>query len=107
MKIKFLNKTIEPKRFDYNPRYYDERKERVKQRQEHYRKLSEGSYNDNERRENFKDNIRAEWSRSQVRQHHRRSSNMRTMILVALILALGYFIFNGVDEVDAVVNKIW
>lgn len=29
MKFRFLNKTIQNQRFNYNPMYYDERKERL------------------------------------------------------------------------------
>lgn len=107
MRLKFLNKTIPHKRFDYSPMYYDERKERLKEKREHYNKLHNGEITEDERREYFKDNLRSEWSRTNYRGKQVRSSNFRIVLLIALILALGYFIFNGIDEVDTVVNKIW
>lgn len=107
MKIKFLNRTVDPKRFAYNPRYYDEQKERLNQRREHYRKVHSGEYSEDDRREHFKQNLRAEWSRSEIRHQNKRSANIRTLILVVIIVALGFFIFNGVDEVDTIVNKVW
>ena len=107
MKIKFLNKTIEPKRFRYTPMYYDERKERIEERKEHFRKLDQDEYKDAERITAFKDNLRGEWSRSEMRQSQNRSANIRVLVLIGILLALGYFIFNGVDEVDTVVHKLW
>ena len=39
MKFRFLNKTIENRRFDYQPMHYDERKEWLNQKRELYRKM--------------------------------------------------------------------
>jgi hypothetical protein len=107
MKIRFLKKAIEPKRFSYTPMYYDERKERIEKRRAHFENLENGSYPDSERLESFRSNLKDEWSRSDMRTTHNRSANIRVLILIGLILVLGYFIFNGVDEVDTVVNKLW
>lgn len=107
MKLKFLNKTIQNKRFEYAPMYYSERKERLERKKEQYAKMEEGELSENERRKFFKDNMRQEWSRSKVRQVHNRAANIRTLILIVLIVGLGYFIFNGLDDVDTVVKKLW
>lgn len=107
MKIRFLNKSITPKRFSYNPLYYNEQKERLEERKAHFEKLSEGNYNDSDRLNTFKANIRSEWSRSEMRSQNNRAANIRVLILVGLILVLGYFVFNGVDQVDTIVNKLW
>ena len=107
MKIKFLNKSIQNKRFEYSPMYYSERKERIERKKAQYAKLEEGNASESERREFFKDNMRHEWSRSKVRQVHNRAANIRTLILIVLIVGLGYFIFNGVDGVDTIVKKLW
>ena len=107
MKFRFLNKTIENQRFDYTPRYYDERKQRLERKKALYKQLDEGTISDEKRREMFRENIQEGFSRSQVRQSAQKSSNMRILILIALMLALGYFIFNGVDDVDTVVTKMW
>lgn len=107
MKIRFLNKTVEPKRFRYTPMYYDERKERLEERQEHFNKLDSGEMDADGRVQNLRDNLKNEWSRTTVRQSHNRSANIRVLILIGILLALGYFIFNGVDDVDTVVHKLW
>jgi Na+/glutamate symporter len=107
MKFRFLNKTIENRQFDYSPMYYSERKERLTQKREHYRKIQENELSEDEKRSFYKSSMKENWSRTQMRQNHTKSANMRTVILIAIIVALGYFIFNGVDEVDTVVTKVW
>lgn len=107
MKIKFLNKVTEPKRFRYTPMYYDERKERIEERKAHYKSTEDGTLSEDDRINALRANLRSEWSRAEVRQSHFRSSNIRILILIGILLALGYFIFNGVDEVDTVVHKLW
>lgn len=107
MKFRFLNKTIENQRFDYTPRYYDERKQRLERKKAQYKEIEEGTVSDDKRREMFRENIQEGFSRAQVRQSAQKSSNMRILILIVLMLALGYFIFNGVDDVDTVVTKMW
>ena len=39
MKFRFLNNTLENQRYQYNPRYYDPRKERLVKKKEQYQKL--------------------------------------------------------------------
>jgi len=107
MKLRFLNKSIPHQRFNYNPMYYDERKERLNHKKEQYQKLEENTLSDNDRREMFRENLKEGFSRAQYRQTQKRSSNIRVLILIGLMLALGYFIFNGVSEVDTVVKKLW
>ncbi len=107
MKFRFLNKTIEHQRFQYNPMYYDERKERLEKKKEQYRKLEDESLSDEERKAYFKESIKKSWSGGEYRQAQKRSSNLRILLLIGLILALGYFVFNGVDEVDTVVKNLW
>jgi len=107
MKFRFLNKTIQNQRFNYNPMYYDERKERLDRKREQYQKLEDNTISDAERRELFRENLKEGFSRAHYRQTQQRSSNIRVLILIGLILVLGYFVFNGVNEVDTVVKKLW
>lgn len=87
--------------------YYDERKERLEKKKELYRKMHEGELSTDERREMFKDNLKENWSRADVRKSQHRNANLRVLLLILIILTLGYFIFNGVDEVDTVVKNLW
>ena len=107
MKIRFLNKTTQHQRFNYNPRYFDERKERLNAKRKQYEELNNSDVTDGRRKEIFKENIKGEWNRAQYRQNQQRTSNLRVVLLISVILILGYFIFNGVDEVDTVVKKLW
>lgn len=107
MKFRFLNKTIENRRFDYQPMHYDERKEWLNQKRELYRKIENNELTAEERRSMLKDNLRKEYGRAEFRKGQQRTSNIRILILIALIVGLGYFVFNGIDEVDAIVKELW
>ena len=107
MKFRFLNRTFENRRFDYTPMYYDERKESLDRKKKQYQKLKEDGMSDEERTAFFKDNLRNEWSRTHVRSEHYRSANLRTLLLIVIIVGLGYLIFNGLDDVDTIVKKIF
>ena len=107
MKIKFLNNSARNQRFQYNPMYYDERKIRLAKKKEQYEELNAADLSDERRKEIFKENIKGEWNRTQYRKNQTSSSNIRVLLLIGAILALGYFVFNGVDEVDTVVKNLW
>ncbi|MEJ6777224.1 MAG: hypothetical protein QNK85_07875 [Crocinitomicaceae bacterium] len=107
MKFRFLNKTIENQRFNYSPMYYDDRKQRLERKKIQYQELAKEDVSEYKRKEIFRDTIKEGWNRSEYRQNANKSSNIRVLILIVIIVGLGYFIFNGVDEVDTVVTKIW
>lgn len=107
MRFRFLNRTIENRQFDYTPMYYDARKEQLNKKREFYRKVESGELTIEERKSLLRENFRNEFSRSNYRKNANRASNIRILILIAVLLALGYFVFNGVDEVDTVVKKLW
>ncbi len=107
MKFKFLNNTLQNRKFDYNPRYYDERKERLKHRKEQFERIESGQMTAEERRTLLRENMRQEWTRADYRQKQQRASNLRIVILILAILGLGYFLLYGVDQVDVVVERLW
>ncbi len=107
MKFRFLNNTLSNKRFGYNPRYYDERKEELERKRAYYEKMSNGEVNDQERRDMFRENLKSGLSRGDYRQTQNRSSNLRVVLLIVVLIALGYFVFNGIDRVDTVVKKVF
>ncbi len=107
MKFRFLNNTLENKRFDYSPRYYDDRKEALAQKKAYYEKLKSGELSEDERRLMFRKSLKGELTRGEYRQGQNRSANIRVILLVIVLTALGYLIFNGLDDVDALVNKLW
>lgn len=107
MKLKFLNNTARNQRFQYNPMYYDERKIRLEKKKKQYEELASSELSDERRKEIFKENLKGEWNRTQYRKSQNQASNIRVLLLICAILALGYFVFNGIDEVDTVVKKLW
>lgn len=106
MEFRFFNKKIQHKRFDYSPMYYDERKERLELKKAEYEKLDSEELSSDERQAILRQNMQNTWSRSQHASKAKSSSNIRIVILIAIILVLGYFIFSGLDDVDVVVKKI-
>lgn len=106
MKIKFLNNTLQNQRFNYNPRYYDERTEKLERLKERYAE-NKTEPSTEERKSMLRENMKENWSRTEIRKAHNTSSNIRIVLLIGLLLALGYFIFNGLDDVDTVVKKIF
>ena len=107
MMFRFINNTLKNRKYDYTPMYYDERKRRLEAKKVQFEKLENGEMSDDVRRSMFRDNIRNEWSRTEYRKKANAAASLRTIILIVVILALGYFIFFGVDQVDTIVNNLW
>ncbi len=106
MQFKFLKNNIQNKRFDYSPMYYDERREKLELKKMQYQKLKDKDLSPENRQQLLRNNMREGWSQAAYRQQVNSSSNLRILLLIALLVGLGYFIFNGVDEVDTVVKKL-
>ena len=106
MQFKFLKNNLQNKRFDYSPMYYDERREKLELKKMHYQKLKDKDLSPEDRQQLLRNNMREGWSQAAYRQQVNSSSNLRILLLIALLVGLGYFIFNGVDEVDTVVKKL-
>ncbi|MCT4561711.1 MAG: hypothetical protein N4A41_10070 [Crocinitomicaceae bacterium] len=107
MKLRFLTKAPIHKRFDYIPMYYDERKERLELKKKEYARMKDETLSASDRKDILRRNMQATWVRSKNATAQRKQANFRVLILIALILILGYFLLNGVDEVDNVVKKLW
>jgi hypothetical protein len=106
MQIKFLNKNFKPRQFGFNPRYYDERRERLELKKAEFNRMKDESVSGEERESILRQHMKETWSRTQHAQQQRYNANIRTIILIAVICILGYFIFNGLDDVDTVVKKL-
>jgi len=107
MKFKFLNNTLQNRRFDYQPRYYDERKERLERKKKQYERVKSGELTPEERREMLRESMRGEWERADYRQRQRSTSNIRMFILVLILAGLCYLLFFGADQVDTIVERLW
>ena len=72
-----------------------------------YSRMNDESLTDAERKALLRGNMKQSWSRQKATQSQRKSSNIRVLILIGILLSLGYLVFNGVDDVDDVVKKLW
>lgn len=86
--------------------HYDERKERLDLKKAQFESLKREDLTEEERRKILRQNMSESWSRGSNVEKQRSSANLRVFLLIILILILGYFIFNGLDDVDVVVKKI-
>jgi len=107
MKFKFLNNTLQNRKFDYQPRYYDERKERLEKKKEQIRRAESGELSPEERKKMIRDAMRSESDRAGYRQRQRQSSNVRIFTLLLVLMGLFYFLFFGIDKVETVVERLW
>ena len=76
--------------FDYKPRYYDERKERLQKLEEKYHGNKESS--DPPRIRISKNNLRNEWVKNK-RSAADRSSNLRLAIIIAILVGIVAYMF--------------
>lgn len=104
MALKFFNTKSQHKRFDYLPRYYDERKERLALKKKQFESADKLSEED--RKSLLREQFRDSWSMGRTRQQANYQANFRTLILIGVLVVLGYFIFNGIEGIQSVIYKI-
>ncbi len=82
-----------PDQFYFEPRYYDERKEKMKKRYESItREVSNNPTFEKSTTEDFKSTIRENWGNSYSRNRAGNQMNRRVIIYVIALLALAYYI---------------
>ena len=91
MKFKFLANTIKNKRFDYAPRHYDERKERLVLKKKEFDRLENEDLSHEDRQKILRRNMQESWSRTANTQNQRSTSNFRVLLLIVILLVLGNF----------------
>jgi len=77
--------------YNYKPRYYDERKERLEQLKEKY-KNKENSTSDLPKISLSKDNLRSSWTRHK-KVSSNRSVNIRLAVIIAILVGLLAYFF--------------
>lgn len=102
-RIKFM-KVNKNKRFDYTPRYYNERKERIEKMKAAY--SDEGDTDTVQRRERMRDNMQTSWGLESAHTQQSRAANIRLIIILAALLVATYFILDYVDIFAAEVTNI-
>ena len=101
--MKFLNSNIKPKKFGFFPRYYDARKEKTDLKKKFY---SGEQLSDGERVMLMREKIEEQKQENRVSKNSVYSQNTRTLVLLSVIIVLGYFLLNGLDEIDRVIFKL-
>jgi hypothetical protein len=105
MKIRFLTKVNENKRFGYVPRYYDERKERLDKMAEKYAESQE--VDEFKRKESLRQSIADSWSSSSsIRAKSKKNANVRFLLILAVLALLVYFVFSKGDSINTIVETI-
>lgn len=93
-RIRFM-KVNRNRRFNYTPRYYDERKERIENLKKLYGEGEEGK--SEIQRELLRDQMKRSWTNNSNLAKQKRAANLRLIIILALILLAVYLIFGYVD----------
>ncbi|MBL4594744.1 MAG: hypothetical protein JKX68_13160 [Flavobacteriales bacterium] len=82
-----------PDQFYFEPRYYDERKEKMKKRYASIdREVNNNPSFEKSHTDDFKSTIRENWGNSYSRSKAGNQMNRRVIIYVIALLALAYFI---------------
>ncbi len=87
--------------FNFHPRYYDERKERLKKKIELY--SGENKTEDRTRSIKFRAEMEDNWGNSGYKTQAIRS-NVRLFIILVLIITLFYYLFGGIDNVTSMIK---
>ena len=88
--IKFLFKQPKPRRFEYKPRFYDERKERLQARVEAIRRETENEEGASSP-EVLRSRMQSAW-RSDERRSAVRKSNRSVFIIAGLLVIIAYLL---------------
>lgn len=94
-RIQFI-KVNRNKRYNYTPRYYDERKERLETLASKYREEKDEADTATYRAQ-IKQRIEQSWDMNASSANAARSANVRLLIILVALLAGSYFILDYVD----------
>lgn len=104
-RIRFI-KVNRNKKFDYAPRYYDERKEKLRAMADRYEK-KEGEVTDDEAfRNQVKTRMQNSFSIQDEYKNKSRASNIRLLIILGALVLICYYIFGGLDTFTSNVINI-
>lgn len=89
-KIPSFFKTKKPTQFHYEPRYYDERKEKMEER---FRRINNEVNQRNERTDSdvFRSSLREQWGASHRHRGSASAVNKRVLIYIVLLVGIAYY----------------
>lgn len=110
MKFQFLTRVNKYKRFNFTPRFYDERKERLDSMVEKYKNEQEKEQLDFDyrRKEAMRLSMNDSWGRNKDRIQQQKTGNIRVVLIILAILFLGYLVFknDGEKNDEPIIHKI-
>jgi hypothetical protein len=90
------------RRYNFQPRYYDERKEMLKRKLEREANIS----NTNSEREiKFQTKLAENWGNSN-RKSQILNANIRLLVILMIIVTAVYYIFIGMDSAENTINNM-
>ena len=105
-RIKFI-KVNRNKRYDYTPRYYDERKERLNAMIAQYEESDDEMEKDSAAyRARIKQRMERSWGLQDTYVKQTGAANIRLIIILFALLGITYFILNHVDTFSSEITVI-
>lgn len=90
------------KRYNLQPRYYDERKENLKRKLEREAKIAE---NVSAREIKFQSKLEETWGNVD-RKSQILKSNIRLLVILVLICGGVFYVFKAMDNAEAAINNV-
>ncbi|MDX1446053.1 hypothetical protein [Lishizhenia sp.] len=105
-RIRFI-KVNRNKKFDYAPRYYDERKEKLQAMADRYNNENKGEVTDDEAyRNKVKTRMQNSFSIQDEYKNKSRASNVRLLIILGILILICYYIFGTLDTFSSDIINI-
>jgi hypothetical protein len=100
-RIRFM-KVNRNKQFDYTPRYYDERKERLNKLVDRYKKEDKNlDTSSAEYRAKIKQRIEQNWELNSATSSQSRAANVRLILILGALLLAAYYVLDYVSLFSA------
>lgn len=93
-RIRFM-KVNRHKKFNFTPRFYDERKDRIRKLKEVYSDSSK--LTPDEKQLQLRERIQSNWKANKTYSQKSKSANLRLIIILAILLLVAYLILGNVD----------
>jgi len=89
------------RRYNFQPRYYDERKEQLKRKLEREASIADSL---SVREIKFKSELEETWGNTE-RKSQVLKANVRLLVILLLICAGVYYVFTAMDTAEAIINN--
>lgn len=95
-RIRFM-KVNKNKSFNYTPRYYDERKERIQKIKDSYSEDDDVDSTTAERQARMREKLQSSWQLGETYSKSSKAANIRLILIFAALLLGAYYILGYVD----------